>query len=312
MRKRSLVSRIRRFDCSLILLDIAFLLVTFSLDAADGDEPQAKSITKADEDLEQRWTKLKDVEAANLTRQHIQGLVRAMHAYIDDHGTFPPSVIPNPKLPAGKRLSGFVLLLPYLDAKLSYDKKQVHCFDPKVVKLAKKVYKSIDRTKAWDDPVNLKAAKTLIPAFLSPKSGSFRDENGMAVTHFAFVQGSEKGLDGAFPGKRGLKIAEIEDGTVNVLAVGQVIDDLGPWIAEGLSTARQVHAPTGKFPGTFGSRYHKSGCYFAFCDASSPFMIFDKKANNVIQKFAIRNDGDPVLEARSIKFLRNPFENASP
>ena len=103
-----------------------------------------------------------------------------------------------------------------------------------------------------------------------------------------------------------MKLSEIEDGTSGTLAVGQVVHDLGPWIAEGLSTARQVHPPTDKLPGTFGSLYHKSGCYFTFCDASPRFVVFDDKTKETIQVFARRDDREI---AQSATFLKNPFEH---
>ena len=295
----------RKFGCRAMLMGLSLFLASFGFEFAIADEPQAEGSVSVEKDLELRWKKLKKAEAANIARQHIHGLVRAVHAYHEKHGRFPPAVMPNSKLPAGKRLSGLVLLLPFLDARVGYDKKPVRCFDPQAVKLAKEVYQSIDLKKTWDDPVNRKAARTIIPAFLAPQSGKFRDEQGFAVTHFAFVQGSENGLDGAFPGDTGLKLSDIEDGTVNTLAMGQVIEDLGPWIAEGLSTARQVHAPTDKDPGTFGSRYYKSGCYFAFCDSFPCFVKFDQQANAALQLLASRADGIP---ARSFTSIKNPFE----
>lgn len=285
------------------LLCVGFVTFSWAFCFSCTNDLRAEELNAADKELENQWNAQKDVEAAEMARQHIQGLVRAAHAYWAEHGTLPPAVVPNRKLPAGKRLSGLVLLLPYLDAKLSYDKRPVRCFDPKVVKLANDVYKSIDRTKAWDDPVNLKAAKTIIPAFLAPQSGSFRDAQGFAVTHFAFVQGSANGPDGAFPDDRGLKLSDISDGPSNTLAMGQIVHDLGPWIAEGLSTARQMHAPTDTSPGTFGSLYHKSGCYIAFCDASSSFMACDEKE---LQRLATRNGQDFVGDFARIK---NPFEH---
>ena len=182
-----------------MLMGLALVLGTSVINVAGGDGLQDDGSVAVENALDLRWKQLQNVEAANIARQHIHGLVRATHAYYDKHGTLPPAVVPNPKLPAGKRLSGLVLLLPYLDAKLTYDKRPIRCFDPDVVKLANQVYTSIDLTRAWDDPVNMQAAKTIIPAFLSPQSGKFRDEQGFAVTHFAFVQGSENGPDARFP-----------------------------------------------------------------------------------------------------------------
>jgi Protein of unknown function (DUF1559) len=203
--------------------------------------------------LEKRWNSLSKKQAAATARRHLHGLVRAAHRYHAAHGSLPPAVVPNRKLPGGKRLSGLVLLLPYFGAK-SWIEKDKPCFTKEEVKFARDLYKSIDLTKAWDDPKNLKAAKTIVPAFLAPQSGMHRDENGYAVSHFAFVQGSEKGLDGAFPGDKGVKFSEIKDGTVQTLAIGQIANDLGPWLAEGLSTARQFFPPTKKHSGSFGSK----------------------------------------------------------
>jgi hypothetical protein len=162
---------------------------------ADGQAADAspsisnKQTATRDEALQKRWKEQTQIEAANVARKHIHGLVRAAHLYHEAHGEFPPAVVPNTKLPAGKRLSGLVLLLPYLHAESGIEKGEP-CFDAKVVRLAKELHRSIDLTKAWDDPVNLKAAKTVVPAFIAPQNGIFRNRQGFAVCHFAMVQGS--------------------------------------------------------------------------------------------------------------------------
>lgn len=260
--------------------------------------------TSKEAELQQRWKKLSKKDAAGIARRHIHGLVRAAHLYHHAHGSFPPAVVSNPKLPGGKQLSGLVLLLPYFHAD-SWIEKEKPCFDEDVVKLANDLYKSIDLTKAWDDPANLKAAKTIVPAFLAPQSGTFRDKQDYAVTHFALVQGSANGFDGAFPGKVAVKISDITDGTSATLAIGQIAHDLGPWIAEGLSTARQVYPPTVDARGTFGSHYHKSGCYFALCDSSPHFLLFDKNTAKAIQQLSTRAGGEFI---RSFERVTNPFD----
>ncbi len=188
--------RQRRNFLSHLMFSLATVGVALPMCAvsAFSDEPDAKNRvdpTKPDEDaaLAKRWNQLTHREAAEITRRNIHGLVRAAHLYAEKHGSLPPAVIANPKLPAGKRLSGFVLLLPYLKAD-SWSEKGKPCFDSATVKLANDVYEMIDQTKAWDDPVNLKAAKTILPPLLAPQSGGFRDEAGFALAHFAFVRGS--------------------------------------------------------------------------------------------------------------------------
>ena len=292
-----------------ILVGVALICATSDASAQTSNDPAdnaGKQTASTDVVLERRWKKLTSVEAAEVARKHIHGLVRAAHLYHDKHGAFPPAVVPNRDLPAGKRLSGLVLLLPYLHAESGIEKGEP-CFDAKVVRLAKELHWSIDLTKAWDDPVNLKAAKTVVPAFIAPQNGIFRNRQGFAVCHFAMVQGSANGLDGAFPGEVPVKIADIEDGTVSTLAFGQISHDVGPWMAEGLTTARQVYPPTRTSPSTFGSLYHKSGCYFAMCDSTPFFMVFSPNTNPLLDQISTRAGGE-LINNFEVTRVRNPFE----
>ena len=290
---------------------LACSLLVFFTSSSDGQAADAspsisnKQTATRDEALQKRWKELTQIEAANVARKHIHGLVRATHLYDEVHGKFPPAVVPNTKLPAGKRLSGLVLLLPYLHAESGIEKGEP-CFSAEVVEVAKNVHKSIDLTKAWDDPVNLKGARTIVPAFVAPQNGEFRTQQGFAVSHFAMVQGGTNGLDGAFPGEVPIRIADITDRTVSTLAFGQISQDAGPWIAEGLATARQVYPPTGTQPGTFGSLYHKSGCYFAMCDSTPFFLVFSRKTVPLLERLSTR-DGGELVDNFQVTRLKNPF-----
>lgn len=254
--------------------------------------------------FESSWKKLTKVEAANLARRNVHGLIRASHGYFEKHGTLPPAVIANPKLPAGKRLSGLVLLLPFLGEK-SYLDSDKPCFDKGVVSLGKELFASIDQSKAWDDPANLDAAGTLMPAFLTPRSGDLRTDKGFAVSHFAFVRGNSDGENGAFPGEKGISIADVTDGTVNTLGIGQIHNDLGPWIAEGLGTARQLFAATKESPASFGSRYGE-GAMFATVDSMPGFFAINKKSMPILQKMATRSGGE-LVDFQNLR-VENPFK----
>jgi hypothetical protein len=251
-----------------------------------------------------KWKKLPRFDAAEIAKQHAHGLIRAAHGYFEKHGTLPSAVIPNPKLPAGKRLCGLVLLLPFLDQE-SYMVKGESCFDQKTIDLGRRLYDSIDQSKAWDDPVNREAAKTLMPAFLTPGSGRILNLKGDALSHFAFVKGSSKGEDGAFPGEKGLKLADITDGTVSTLGIGQVNEDLGPWIAEGRSTARQLFEATKEMPASFGSDYGK-GAMFATVDSMAGYFPFNKTTLPILQQMATRSGGELVRLQKLRK--GNPFQ----
>ena len=109
---------------------------------------------------------------------HLKTIMTAVHAYSADHGgKFPPVAIPNRNLAEAKQQPGLVLLLPYLGEKpkgLSDEAWQRYGnrVDEAAMQKAKELYGKIDRTKAWDDPANAEAAKTIVPTFLAPSSAA--------------------------------------------------------------------------------------------------------------------------------------------
>jgi RNA polymerase sigma factor (sigma-70 family) len=245
-----------------------------------------------------KWNNLGDEQADEISRRHLKALIYAVHTYADAHqGKFPPAEVANPALPRGKRLSGFVLLLPYLGLKTPYVEN-----DPEWKKwhadnaAAKRLFQSIDLKKAWDDPANETAAKTVVPEFVLPSGASFRDHRGYAVSHFAFVRGYDGKDNGAFPleDKKEIAISDITDGTTATLGIGEIYQSLGPWIAAGPSTARFVF-PAGeanKEP-SFGSQY--KGCaWFANCDAFTYFFDMGRTDKRILQFLAERADGNVV------------------
>lgn len=247
---------------------------------------------------------LSEEEKEAITLRNLKAITWAIHNYAEaNNSEWPPAAVPNDNLPPEKRLSGFVLLLPYLGLAPSYITKD----NPNPVwdrwqeelkkqnEAAKKLYATIDLTKAWNDPVNLPAAKTLVPLLVTPSGTPLRDERGFAVTHFAFVRGSEESPgnrdDGAFPlvGAEKLAILDIKDGTVNTLGIGEIHDHLGPWTAAGASSARLVLRPDGKpKEPTFGSQYE--GCaHFAMCDSWTFFLDMAGTDRHVLKKAASRS-----------------------
>lgn len=295
MRENSLFSRRRLGQCLAGSLMRAIL---------PNGELWAELSGKSDETIEAGWKKLLKFEAADVARRNIHGLMRAAHSYHESHSSLPPAVIANPKLPAGKRLSGLVLLLPHLDVE-SWIQRGESCFDEKTIQLGKSLYESIDQSKAWDDPVNLKAARTLVPAFVAPQSGAVRNADGIPVSHFAFVSGNSAGTNGAFPGDRGLRFAAITDGTVSTLGFGQIDHDLGPWIAEGLGTARQLFAATKDMPASFGSGYGK-GAMFATVDSMAGYFPINEESMPILEQMATRS-GEELVDFKGLR-QENPFK----
>ena len=282
--------------CAVPTLQGAPLLAEEGKPAAKVQADVRKSVNE-DSKLREKWKQLDEAQVAEITLRHLHGIVRAAHKYCEKHGSLPPPAVPNPDLPPEKRLSGLVLLLPHFEAttwlKGGVEKEPV--FDEEMIKLAKQLHKSIDLTKAWDDPTNLEAARTIVPAFLSPRADPFRDKQGYAVSHFALVRGAGGEDNGAFPEDGGITYEpgpkSISDGSVNTLAVGQIHSQLGPWIAAGPSTSRHVYHPSddSKVP-SFGSR-HEGGCYFANGDSYVYFLDLRKTPAVVLRDLAGRSDG---------------------
>lgn len=268
------------------------------LDIAQNRSQPAEENTAA-ELATKEWKGLADEQVDAITIRNLRAIIYAMHAYVEDHkGELPPSAVPNPDLPAGKRLSGFVLLLPYMGIRPSYlaeDNeawKEWHADNG----AARRLFSKIDLKKAWDDPANAEASKTIVLEFLTPGEAPIRDSRGLAVSHFAFVRGSGSLDNGMFPrtGKTELSIPDIVDGTIQTLAVGQVFATPGPWIAEGASTTRFLEHPSiQQKDGGFGSS-HPGAAYFAVGDGSIFFLDMSASKPAALHEFAGRADGKMV------------------
>lgn len=292
-------------------LKIALLAVTLLVTGGFGALLTQQTILSGEQAsvtaLADQWGELDDLQRELLTKRHLQAILYAVHAYVDDNnGMLPPAAVPNPNLPMEKRLSGLVLLLPYLGVRPSYLAED----DPAWLdwhadnQKAREAFDQIDLTKAWDDPANAAAAKVLVPEFLSPTETEFRDQQGRGLAHFAFVRGSRGRDNGMFPlvDQAKLAIPDINDGTVNTMAMGQVHDQPGPWIAAGASTARFLDPP-GEQPQTkgFGSR-HSGAAWFANGDGYTYFLDVAATYPRLIHALAGRNDGQPFNQDGLARF----------
>jgi len=109
-------------------------------------------------------------------------------------------------------------------------------------------------------------------------------------------------LESRFTDQPTLAIPDINDGTVNTVALGQVHSDLGPWIAAGSSTSRFLDPP-GEQARTpeFGSR-HAGAAWFANGDSYTYFLDIAATDPGLIHAVAGRDDGKHFDQSKLPRF----------
>ena len=137
------------------------------------------------------------MQCANNMRQ----IALALRYYEQVYGALPPAYTVDAK---GKPLHSWrTLILPYLDHE--------------------SLYKSIDLSKPWNDPVNASALKALVPVFRCPEAGG--PDN--TTTYLAVV-----GPNDCFLRNESRRLSEITDNHQSTLMFFEVGDDNEvPWMA---------------------------------------------------------------------------------
>lgn len=127
----------------------------------------------------------------NTCRNNLKQISLALLSYADEHGEYPPAYTVDAE---GNRLHSWrTLILPYMEQQQLFD--------------------TIDLTKPWDDPVNLKARETVLLVYVCPSSVT---EGGLTTYLGVF------GPDSFFAGIEPREIIEFTSGQSNTITVIEV------------------------------------------------------------------------------------------
>ncbi len=207
----------------------------------------------------------------------------ALHSYHGFHSTFPPGAIePRPVWRNGRQFAWSALLLPHLEHEM--------------------VAEAIDFGRPFDDPVNERAAATVIPIYLCPSTPrSSPLQQGRGGCDYGGIYG-ERIVSPNDPPKgtmlfdRALRIRDIRDslGTTLMISEDSSFPD-GQWI-NGRNVFDQAfginQAPA--FENDIRSR-HPGGANGLFCDSSVRFLNEDMNLN-VLAAICTRAGGEVVQD----------------
>lgn len=123
----------------------------------------------------------------------------ALLTYANEHGTLPPAYTTDAD---GKPLHSWrTLILPYLEEAT--------------------LFKKIDLTKPWDDPVNAAAAKAIVPVFECPSAAVERPR----TTYFAVVTPNS-----CLRADSPRRLSDIKDKSKAILVIEVDADHAVPWV----------------------------------------------------------------------------------
>ncbi len=170
-------------------------------------------------------------------KNNLKQIGLALHNYADVHGSLPPAfTVDEEGLPLH---SWRTLILPYLDQQA--------------------LYKTIDLSKPWDDPVNAAVRDTEIAVYTCPSGGTPRTH----TTYMAIV-----GSDACFSATEPRGFSDITDGTSETLALIEVSpDDAVHWMSP-MDSGRRF-ALTFEAEITLG---HTGGVHCLRVDGSAGFL----------------------------------------
>ncbi len=194
--------------------------------------------------------------ARSISQNNLKQIALAVHEYHDVNGQFPTAAIYSED--GTPLLSWRVAILPYIE--------QGH------------LYKQFKLDEPWDSPHNKKLLAQM-PKLYAPVAGQVKDKQSTFYQVFT-------GKGTVFPGPKGIRLADITDGTSNTLMVVEAGEAV-PWT----KPAELRYAPDRPLPALGGM--FVGGFNAAFADGSVRF-IKDTTDVKILRALITRNGGEVV------------------
>jgi type II secretory pathway pseudopilin PulG len=200
----------------------------------------------------------------NQCLSQLKQIALGLQAYAEEHGELPPAYTTDAD---GKPLHSWrTLILPYVEES--------------------QLYRSIDLTKPWDDPVNAEAFKTKLEIYQCP-SAHWEPDN--RTTYLAVVT-SESCIQPTEP----RKLSDVTDGTSRTLMVVETDEEHAvPWMSPVDADEKTVLGLGGQDSRTS----HPNGFQAAFVDGRGIFLDSDTPAEVRRALISIAGKDEAELES---------------
>jgi prepilin-type processing-associated H-X9-DG protein len=151
----------------------------------------------------------------------------------------------------------------------------------------------IDKTKPWNDPVNQKYFKCILPVFINSgfRTAKLEDSEGYGLSHYA-------ANSHVLAANKSMKLTDIKDGTGNTLLVGEINAKFKPWGHP--VNWRDPTAGINRSPQGFGGVPHRGGANFVMADGTVR-LLSEKISPEVLRALATPNGGEDVREEGWLK-----------
>ncbi len=209
-------------------------------------------------------------------QNNLRRLGQAVNLYYGDRKVYPAATLSQPNLPVEQRMSWLVAILPYMNPpeRVQPNVERVH--------QALKLYEELDKTKAWDDAVNLNHWQEFKGPYYCP-SRPEKEPIGDRPTYYVGIAGiggnaaeiqAKDPRAGFFGYDRLITREDITRGLSDTMIVTESMQNYGPWMAGGLATVRGIDPddlPAIGYQLSFGG-LHPGGVNTLFADGSIRFI----------------------------------------